>query len=368
MCFPGPDVSERNPLPGRGPGPTPLSDDVLRELFAGLGFRTGSAVMAPVLRQAYKAAYVSDITILIEGETGTGKQVLAHAIHQLDQKRGGNPFVTVHCSTINESLAESELFGHEPGAFSGAIGRRKGLFQAAHRGTLFLDDVNDLPLPLQPKLLDVVQRSRVRSVGSDSEALIDIRIVAASNQPVAPLVQQNRFRADLYHRLNVVKIRLLPLRERLEDLEALILGFAQRLGDIYPGITSIDPELLQYLRSQPFGGNVRELQHAVERALFGKTEGVCLQLSDWLEPCGEGRRDPSEDPVRDAAESLLKVIFQRGVPYCTALRQFERSLLESALAANGLTRREVASRLQTSERTLYHKMRSFRLTRSASSG
>jgi DNA-binding NtrC family response regulator len=340
----------------------PLSDEALRELFRRLGFQTGSAAMLPVLRQAHKAACVSDITVLIEGETGTGKQVLAHAIHQLDQKRSGHPFVTVHCSTINESLAESELFGHELGAFSGAISRRKGLFQAAHRGTLFLDDVNDLPLALQPKLLDVVQRGTVRPVGSDAEAAIDVRIIAAANQPVAPLVQQNRFRADLYHRLNVVKIRLSPLRERPADLHALILAFARQSGGVYPGITSIDPELVRYLASQPFAGNVRELEHGVERALFGKAEGTCLQLSDWAAPCGEGTQNSNRDPVGDAAESLLKAIIQDGVPYCMALRQLEKKLLEGALSAGGRTRRELAGRLQTSERTLYHKLRSFRVT------
>jgi two-component system, NtrC family, response regulator HydG len=339
----------------------PPSEEELRELFGTLGFRTGSGVMSSVLRQAHKAAYVSDITILIEGETGTGKQVLAHAIHQLDRKRRNNPFITVHCSTINESLAESELFGHELGAFSGAINRRKGLFQAAHRGTLFLDDVNDLPMALQPKLLDVIQRSKVRSVGSDSEAQIDVRIVAASNQPMAPLVQQGKFRADLYHRLNVVKMRLLPLRERLEDLPELLLEFARRRSDVYPGITSVDPELVRYLRPQAFPGNVRELEHAVERALFGKTQGTCLELADWVEQ-GEAKQEPRLDPVGDAAESMLTAIFQGGLPYCTALRQLEKKLLESAISAGGRTRREIASRLQTSERTLYHKLRSYRWT------
>src|SRR5436190_678888 len=134
------------------------SNAEVRELFAQLGFTTGSDAMVDVLRAALKAASVSDITVLLEGETGTGKQVLANAIHQLDQKRRSHPFVTVHCSTISESLADSELFGHERGSFSGAAGARKGLFQAANGGTVFLDDVNDLPLGLQPKLLDVVQR------------------------------------------------------------------------------------------------------------------------------------------------------------------------------------------------------------------
>src|SRR6202453_4479428 len=193
------------------------TDTQLSDTFAGLGLLTNSLNMMPILRCAQKSADVSDVTVLIEGETGTGKQVLASAIHQLDRKRRSFPFVTVHCSTISEALAESELFGHKRGAFSGAILERKGLFQAAQRGTLFLDDVNDLPMNLQPKLLDVIQRAVVRPVGSDREFHVDIRIIAACNQPLEPLVRQGRFRSDLYHRLNVVKLLLPPLRNRAQD-------------------------------------------------------------------------------------------------------------------------------------------------------
>jgi two-component system response regulator GlrR len=139
--------------------------------------------MMAVLQHAHKAAEVSDVTVLIQGETRTGKQLLAQGIHTLDRKRGGFAFVTVHCSTISESLAESELFGHRRGAFSGAVADRKGLFQAAEHGTILLDDVNDLPFHLQPKLLDVIQRGIVRPVGSDREVSIDVRIIAACNHP-----------------------------------------------------------------------------------------------------------------------------------------------------------------------------------------
>src|SRR5271154_5205302 len=240
-------------------------DEELCRAFADLGFVTASNKLIPVLRQAGKAAKVSDITVMLEGETGTGKQVLAQAIHKLDQKRKSFAFVTVHCGTINETLAESEFFGHERGAFSGAFIARKGLFQAAHRGTLFLDDVNDLPPALQPKLLDVLQRNVVRAVGSDREVPVDVRIISACNRPLTPLVQQNRFRADLYHRLNVVKLALPPLRERPEDIPGLVLQFVERHRYIYPDVTGIDTELNQFLKAQPFPGNVRELEHAVER-------------------------------------------------------------------------------------------------------
>jgi DNA-binding NtrC family response regulator len=322
--------------------------------------------MLPILRQAHKAAVVSDITVLLEGETGTGKQVLAQAIHNLDAKRNSFAFITVHCSTITESLAESELFGHQRGAFSGATREREGLFQAAHRGTLFLDDVNDLPLTLQPKLLDVLQRGIVRGVGSDREANINVRVIAAANKPLAQGVRENRFRGDLYHRLNVVRLSLPPLRERGEDLAALMLAFAQRHRNIYPYILRIDADLVEFLKSHEFEGNVRELEHAVERMLFVKTEGESLRLSDWVQQCADATvPEDGHDLVSQAAQRLWTAIFQRGVPYNEAFRRLERTVLEKALLREGQTRREIACRLQTSERTFYHKLRAHHLTHHA---
>lgn len=333
------------------------SDEELSHAFEQLGFVTGSNTMARLLRQARKAACLSDVTALLEGETGTGKQVLANAIHRLDQKRCAHPFVTVHCSTINEALAESELFGHERGAFSGAVHARRGLFRTAEGGTLFLDDVSDLAPGLQSKLLDVLQRGVVRAVGSDREFSIDVRIMAASNRPLAQMVRQNKFRADLYYRLNVIHLALPPLRERASDLHALILAFARRHEDIFPGVISVDPELTDHLSLQPFEGNIRELEHGVERALFAKTHGTSLTLRDWAAQ-EEAPNGTGHDPVCAAAQTLWKVVSQRGLSYAQVLRLAERHLLEIALSARPQTRRELASQLQTSERTLYNKIRS----------
>jgi DNA-binding NtrC family response regulator len=343
-----------------------LANAELCRLFAAHGFITASAAMMPVLRQARKAAAVSDITVLLEGETGTGKQVLAQVIHNLDEKRKAFPFVTVHCSTITEALAESELFGHQRGAFSGAVRDREGLFQAAHRGTLFLDDVNDLPHALQPKLLDVLQRGAIRGVGSDREATINVRVIAAANEPLAKAVRENRFRGDLYHRLNVVRLPLPTLRERGEDLAALILAFARRHRHIYPHVRHIDAKLIDFLKSYPFQGNVRELEHAVERMLFFKTDGETLSMSDWVQQCSDTSfGDDGHDLVSQAAQRLWTAIFQHGVPYREAFRGLERRILETALLGCGKTRREIAHRLHTSERTLYHKLRVHNLTRQA---
>ena len=337
------------------------TDDELRRSFNELGFITGSNVLTPILRQAYKAACVSDITVLLEGETGTGKQVLALAIHRLDQKRRAFPFVTVHCASLSETLAESELFGHQKGAFTGAAAHRRGLFQSAHRGTLFLDDVNDLPLHLQAKLLDVLQRRAVRPMGSDEERRVDARILAASNQPLKPLVLQNRFRADLYHRLNVVRLRLPALRDRMEDLPDLLLALAHRHRGIYEPIEKVENELLSLLCSQSFPGNVRELENDVQRMLFSKTAGTSLGLADWDRRSVEAKGEESPDLLEEAAANIWQAITLHGVSYAQAIHQIESSVLEAALKVKGRTRRQLAQCLQTSERTLYHKIRTHHL-------
>jgi two-component system, NtrC family, response regulator PilR len=317
--------------------------------------------MSPVLQCAFKAAQVSDTTVLLQGETGTGKQVLARAIHSLDQKRCHYAFVTVHCSTISESLAESELFGHRRGSFSGADAARGGLFQAAHKGTLFLDDINDLPIRLQPKLLDALQRGIIRPLGSDRETSVDVRVIAAANRPLEPMVEAGTFRPDLFHRLNVIQVRLPPLRDRGEDFAELILEFARRHAELHHGITSLDPELLQHLRCCPFEGNVRELENAVQRMLFNKTEGCSLSRADWLHqqlpsPTAPGR----DDAVKQAANLLWIAMFKQGVPFPELMRRIEGELLHRAFQIEGKTRREIADMLHTSERTLYHKMSAHR--------
>jgi two-component system, NtrC family, response regulator PilR len=333
--------------------------DKLREIFRALGLVTTGEQMSPVLRCAYKAAQVSDTTVLVEGETGTGKQVIARAIHNLDGKRRMFTFVTLHCGTVNESLAESELFGHRKGSFSGAEATRAGLFQAADRGTLFLDDVNDLPLRLQPKLLDALQRGIIRPLGADRETRVDVRVIAAANRPLAPMVEAGAFRADLYHRLNVIQLRLPPLRERGEDLAALVLEFARRHANLHEGITSLEPELVEELNACRFEGNVRELENTVQRMLFHKSDGDSLSRADWV-----GQQLPSgcerADSVTEATNLLWKEMSKQGIPFRELIRRIEGALLRKALKMEGKTRREIAGMLHTSERTLYHKISSRR--------
>jgi transcriptional regulator with GAF, ATPase, and Fis domain len=340
---------------------TNLVSEQVHSLFESMGLISNCPPLTTVLGQAQKAAEVSDVTVLIQGETGTGKQLLAQGIHQLDKKRGRFGFITVHCSTISEALAESELFGHRRGAFSGAISERKGLFQAAEGGTLLLDDVNYLPYSLQPKLLDVIQRGMVRPVGADKEISVDVRIMAACNQPLEPLVCDGRFRADLYHRLNVVKLCLPPLRERCADLKNLILLLANRYKNLYHPIHAVEPELIEVLRSRPFPGNVRELENAVQRMLFLKTEGDSLRLVDWIAQAGTENAVESGDPLAQAAGAIWNAISNNGVPFAQAFQEIEKRVLQAAISGSGVTRRALAQRLHTSERTLYYKIRSYGL-------
>jgi len=339
-----------------------LPDREIQRIFCKLGFITCSDQLLPLLRRAHKAAEVSDITALIEGETGTGKQVLAHAIHLLDRKRQAFPFITVHCSTVSEALAESELFGHLRGAFSGAVSNRKGLFQSAQHGTLFLDDVNDLPLALQPKLLDVLQRGIIRPVGADTELSIDVRIIAAANLPLEPLVRDGRFRADLYHRLNVVRLALPPLRARRAEFACLLVAFAQRHCSLYEPIMSVEEDLLSFLESQHLYGNIRELENTVRRMLFLKREGTSLSLEDWMRQLESDRSVREVDLLAESANAVWTTILNKGVGYDTALQELERGILHAAISVPGSTRRKIAQQLNISERALYYKMRACGLT------
>ena len=232
-----------------------------------------SSALESVLEEVELVA-PTDSTVLIQGETGTGKELIARAIHKISS-RCGQPFVTLNCAAIPFDLLESDLFGYEKGAFTGAIAQKIGRFETAHKGTLFLDEVGDIPLGLQPKLLRLLQEQEFERLGSTRTHRADVRIVAATNRDLEQMVEENQFRNDLYYRLNVFPLRLPPLRDRREDIIPLVNHFvdkfSRRMGRT---IEHIPTATLQALSSHDWPGNVRELQNVIERAVILATDGV----------------------------------------------------------------------------------------------
>jgi formate hydrogenlyase transcriptional activator len=234
-----------------------------------------SPALESVLEQVERVA-PTDSTVLVQGETGTGKELIARAIHNLSS-RCGRPFIKLNCAAIPFDLLESELFGHEKGAFTGAIAQKIGRFELADKGTLFLDEVGDIPLALQPKLLRVLQEQEFERLGSGRTHQVDVRLVAATHRNLVEMVKRNEFRSDLYYRLNVFPVPLPPLRARREDIPALVEHFveiyARRMGR---QIDQISPETMSELTSYPWPGNIRELQNFIERSVI-LTSGNVLE-------------------------------------------------------------------------------------------
>ena len=232
-----------------------------------------SPALEAVLDQVVKVA-VSDSTILVLGETGTGKELIARAIHNISP-RCGRPFVKLNCAAIPLDLLESELFGHERGAFTGAIAQRIGRFELADTGTLFLDEIGDLPISLQPKLLRVLQEQEFERLGSSTTRRVNVRLVTATHRDLPELVRQNRFRLDLFYRLHVVPIRLPALRERREDIAHLVTHFVEIYSQrMSKRIVEVPPATMKAFKSYSWPGNIRELQNLVERAVIMSNDGV----------------------------------------------------------------------------------------------
>ena len=240
----------------------------------------------------------ADTPVLLQGETGTGKEVVARAIHNLSLRAQG-PFVAINCSTLTESLMESELFGHEKGAFTGAVERKPGRFELAHSGTLFLDEIGELPLNLQPKLLRVIQEGEFERVGGVKTIKTDVRIIAATNINLQQAVEDKKFREDLFYRLNVFPVHLPPLRERGDDVVLLARYFLESIKKRY-GIEKLDfsRESIEYLKTSPWPGNVRELQNKVERAvLLCRTDRIGIEHLSLP----EGKKVPGRDITHGTA-------------------------------------------------------------------
>jgi transcriptional regulator with GAF, ATPase, and Fis domain len=235
----------------------------------------GSSAQFQAVLDDVQIVAAANCSVLVQGETGTGKEVIARAIHDSSPRRNG-PFVALNCAAIPAALLESELFGHEKGAFTGAIAQTIGRFQAAHGGTLFLDEIGDLPLELQPKLLRVLQEQQYERLGSTRTLRADVRVVAATNQDLARMVEEKTFRADLYYRLSVFSISLPPLRERKEDIPLLVNYFVRRFShQMGKSIDQVPDGVMEIVKAHHWPGNIRELQNFVERSVI-VTQGPAL--------------------------------------------------------------------------------------------
>jgi transcriptional regulator with PAS, ATPase and Fis domain len=242
----------------------------------------GDSTQARAIRRFGRRAATVDAAVLITGETGTGKGVLAHAIHQASTRCRG-PFVSINCAGVPESLFESEFFGHVRGAFTGALQSHRGLLEQAHQGTLFLDEVGELPLALQPKLLTALEEGRFRRVGAERLVNVDIRVIAATSVDLLDAVARHRFRSDLYHRLRVLTHALPPLRARGDDVISLARVFVDYFGQRYRRPVEVDPASFDALQQYDWPGNIRELAHAIESALVS-TDASLLSAEAFLPP------------------------------------------------------------------------------------
>ena len=261
-----------------------------------------SPALEAVLEQVERVS-PTDSTVLIQGETGTGKELIARAVHNISS-RCGRSFVKLNCAAIPLDLLESELFGHEKGAFTGAIAQRIGRFELADKGTLFLDEVGDIPLALQPKLLRVLQEQEFERLGGTRTHQVDVRLVAATNRDLMQMVKRGEFRSDLYYRLNVFPILLPPLRARREDIPVLVMHFAEAFGRrVGRRIEHIPPATMSALSSYQWPGNIRELQNLIERAVILSNYGV---LPNPL-PTAASQRviPPMETTLRDSERALI---------------------------------------------------------------
>jgi transcriptional regulator with PAS, ATPase and Fis domain len=321
---------------------------------------------------------LSDLPFLITGETGTGKQVLAHAIHRLDPKRADGPFIAVNCGAISPGLAESEFFGHRRGAFTGADRERLGLVRSAQGGVLFLDEIGELDDALQVKLLRVLQERRVLGVGDDQEVPVSVRVIAATNRNLSAAVQGGKFRADLFHRLNVLSIHIPSLRDRPADIGPLIEHLLETNKSLQTGgSVSASPEFIEALARIDLPGNVRQLENLLRRALVNKRTSASLTLADlpadvWQQLAEQEDRNvisleqvssdvPGNAQHETVSETLpsalVSLLHTHGWNLARTLRDCERILLRAALRRKHGNQSQTARLLGLTPRSIYSKIR-----------
>lgn len=302
-----------------------------------------SKQMQDVLARARKVA-AANSSVLLLGESGTGKEVLAKAIHRMSS-RAQKPLVVVNCGAIPETLLESELFGHTRGAFTGAVEARKGMFEAADGGTIFLDEIGDLPLHLQVKLLRVLQEGEIQRIGESAPRKVDVRVIAATNRDLESLVAEGKFRQDLYYRLNVIPIYLPPLRERREDIPPLIEYFMQKYAP--SGMRKrFSPEAFSLLMRYDYPGNVRELENAVEHAVV-LSEGELIKVEDL--------------PLQIQNAEWERVIYPQPSGEAVPLEELEKRAILAALEKTNYNMTRAAAHLGITRRTLGYRIKKYGL-------
>ncbi|MBW3596224.1 MAG: sigma-54 dependent transcriptional regulator [Planctomycetes bacterium] len=349
--------------------PLPPPPDLLSEHAPPISGLIGSCpAMQEVYRLTRKVAR-SNASVLLLGETGTGKELIASAIHRLSLRNNG-PFVRVNCGALSESLLESELFGHVRGAFTGAVANRTGRFEAAHGGTIFLDEINSTTLHLQVKLLRVLQEREFERVGDTQTLRTDARVIAASNRDLWELVEDEQFREDLYWRLNVVPVVIPPLRERKEDIPELVSHFLNvysEKNDRY--VVYFEKEALDLLVAYDWPGNVRELQNYIERAVV-MAEGDEL-TSDLLPEAVRGERRRTNGRLRGAdLEALTYQVVQEGLTmsspeednlHTKIVNRVERELIAQVMLSCNHVQTKAATRLGINRNTLHKKLKEYNL-------
>jgi len=314
-----------------------------RELRKGLENLLGESPKMKAVKELIATVAPTHSTVLICGESGTGKELVARALHQASPRRD-RPFVSVNCGAFPETLLESELFGYIKGAFTGASSNRKGLIEYADSGTLFLDEIADMSVPMQAKLLRVLQERKVRPVGATEEVPVDVRLIAATNKDLQQLVRENRFREDLYYRISVIPVHLPPLRERREDIQRLALHFLQKFAAaMNKPIYKIEDQAMRRLEQHEWPGNVRELENAIERAVaLAKDDEITVSMLVG----------------RDSAPLLIP---EGGLDLERQVAELERRYLEAALQQAGGVRTRAAQLLHMSYRSFRHYAKKYSL-------
>jgi DNA-binding NtrC family response regulator len=325
-----------------------------------LGEMVGSS---PKMREVFgliQQVAPSRAAVLITGESGTGKELAARAIHALSPRRNG-PFVALNCAAMPDSLMESELFGHEKGAFTGAVDRRAGCFELAQNGTVLLDEIGDMPIGLQAKLLRVLEDSRVRRLGGKTEIQLDVRILAATNSPLETAIREGRFREDLFYRLNVFPIPLPALRERKDDLPFLTAALLNDLNRKHgTKVTDVAKEVMDRFRTYNWPGNVRELRNAMERAVILAGEGTILASHLSTSFGGAAAFGPASAAVSGTAPAgATSNGDELRIQVGSTIEQAERALIELTLEHTRHNKTRAAEVLGISQKTLFNKLKEY---------